>query len=293
MRWNLCFLFLIHGAVVTVVVHGAHSKRRVVMRREVERYDREITTFSKDGTLAQVEYGMEASLRGSTVAAIRTPAGICLVVQNSSFGKVHRLDHHLWLVTAGLSGDARILADALRNTCQRFRMSYGEAPTTKQIARTSGELQHELTRTGGARPLGCTAIVAGIDAPFNGKSTGKPSLYQTDPGGIVEECIHCAAGKERVNIGKILADLVSGKLGNVRKFLGPLAKKKEGQGSDQISTLATSLAEKVLAQLDQDAKGSSVDVWIIRPDGRRRGGMHATCFRNIRKDSLVEITEAL
>jgi 20S proteasome alpha/beta subunit len=293
MRWNIhyCSIILILTGLVTVRVQGAHSKRRVVLRREVERYDREITTFSEDGTLAQVEYGMEASLRGSTVAAIQTPSGICLVVQNSSFGKVHRLDHHLWLVTAGLSGDARILADALRNTCQKHRLSYGEAPTTDQIARVAGELQHELTRTGGARPLGCTAIVLGIDAPFDGTSMGKPTLFQTDPGGIVEECFHCAAGKERTSVGKIVATLATGKRDNLRNFFAPLAKKNVGQNTDQLSIIATTMAEKVLNQLDHDSKGSTVDVWIIRPNSRKRGGMQATCYRNIKKDSLAQISE--
>jgi hypothetical protein len=71
------------------VVESAHSRRRFVTRRDVEpRYDRSITTFSADGRLSQVEYGLEASLRGSTVTAILCPSGICLFVKGSSLGKV-------------------------------------------------------------------------------------------------------------------------------------------------------------------------------------------------------------
>ena len=110
-RWLLISLVVLL-AIVGVVVQGAHSRHRNVVRREAEpRYDRSITTFSANGRLAQVEYGMEASLRGSAIAAMKMnngeQAGICLVIQNSSFGKVHRIDHHLWLVTACLSCDAR------------------------------------------------------------------------------------------------------------------------------------------------------------------------------------------
>ena len=53
----------------------------------------------------------------------------------------------------------------------------------------AASLQHELTRTPGARPLGCTAILAGVD-----NLTGL-KLFQTDSGGILEECFYCAAGK--------------------------------------------------------------------------------------------------
>ena len=96
-------LFFILTLVSTlVVVDAANSRRRIVVRREVApQYDRSITTFSADGRLAQVEYGMEASLRGSTVAALQSPSddpqqqGICLVLQSGSFGKVHRIDYQI------------------------------------------------------------------------------------------------------------------------------------------------------------------------------------------------------
>ena len=217
------------------VVHGAQSRRRIVVRRNNNSndYDRSITTFSKDGRLAQVEYGMEASLRGSSVAVANlndnnnnnnNNNGICMVIQNSSFGKLHRLDHHLWLVTSGLSGDARFLASHLRKHCQNHRLAYGEAPTTKQIAKVAGEVQHELTRTAGARPLGCTAIVVGMDQHQTYTSSSStssssssnegttttltPRIFQTDPGGIVEECRYCAAGNERTKVEKVLAPFV-------------------------------------------------------------------------------------
>ena len=265
------------------VVEGAHSRRRIVVRREAEpRYDRSITTFSEDGRLAQVEYGMEASFRGSSIAAIKIDDGICLTIQNASFGKVHRLDHHIWLATAGLSGDARILANALRGACQNFRSSTGEAPTTKQVARMAGDLQHELTRTGGARPLGCTAIVAGIDPTFDEESIGTPKLYQTDPGGIVEECTFCAAGKGRSNVGKVLGSLTIG-----------ITKKRTSSSDDKqvLNYVAADMAKKVLGQLDDPQGEPSVDVWTLQPNPGRRGGVQASCYRNISKHSIPRIRD--
>ena len=325
------FLALTAILSINTPVQAAHSRRRLVRPAGgSNRYDREITTFAEDGRLLQVEYGVEASRRGSTMVALRTADGICWVVPQSSFGKVHRIDDHLWLLTAGLSGDARILADALRNTCQKHRLAYGEAPTTKQMAQVAGVAQHQLTYTAGARPLGCTAMVLGIDAPFDdsGRQLGKPSLYQTDPGGVVQECASYAedgskqagvGGKDGNQISRILPDLMNGRLfdGNSRSWwFSKKGKKKKtdkniesgksdetaaleedssSKEPDELSQLAATLAEQVLKleddrqQHDPDAPLPTVDVWIIRPDARRRGGQHAICYQNInKKDSLLD-----
>jgi 20S proteasome alpha/beta subunit len=268
----------------TLFVSAAHSRHRIVIRRGEAgeaRYDRSITTFSSDGRLAQVEYGMEASARGSTVAALKlSPFGICWVAEKSSFGKVHRIDHHLWLVTSGLSGDARALANALRSSCQNHRLNYGESPSTQQCAKFAGQLQHELTRTGGARPLGCTAIVIGMDPTSSDDevAAAQPRLYQTDPGGIVEACQYCAAGKGRENVGKVLSSLVVDDDDD------------DDKKKASINTIAADMAELVLQQLD-DPKNARLDVWTLQPNPKRRGGMQATCYRNIGKDSVSTIRE--
>lgn len=266
-----CVLFLLLFSTFTV--DAAHSRRRAASYRETERYDRSITTFSPDGRLEQVEYGMEASLRGSTVTAMQNREGICFLVKNSSLGKVHRLDHHMWLVTAGLSGDARLLASALRDACQKFRLNFGEAPTVKEVAQLAGRVQHELTRTGGRRPLGCTAIVIGIDPPYDEESLGTPRLFQTDPGGIVEECTFCAAGKGRVAAMKTLGNLV------------------DKEPSQCIIELAAQMTKRVLKEVD-DPEDQAVDVWTIKPHAFRRGGMQATCYRNITKSTIKLIRDS-
>lgn len=218
---------------------------------------------------------MEASRRGSSIAASATNAGICLVIQNSSFGKVHRIDNHIWLVTTGLSGDARILASHLRTTCQRHRMDYGEAPTIEQVARMAGQFQHYLTRAGGIRPLGCTALVLGVDPVGDDeKEVGVPKIFQTDPGGVVEPCTsHCAAGKGCDAVAKEIGSIITGR-----------AFSSEEPGA--LSRMASKMAKCVLGKLD-DPK--TVDVWTFEPRRSKRGGMQATCYLQIDKDSVSKI----
>jgi 20S proteasome alpha/beta subunit len=249
--------------------HAAHSRRRVVIARERDTYDRVITDFSPDGRLLQVEYGMEAARRGSLIAAARSTVGICLVIHNSSFGKMHRIDHHIWLMTAGLSGDARFLATHLRKGCQQHRLNYGEAPTTEEVAKMAGDFQHYLTRAGGIRPLGCTGVVLGVDPVLDEDRLGIPRVFQTEPGGIVEACpLYCAIGQGSDVVSKDLASL---------KF-------------DDAATLeqtALMMAQSVLGKIDNP---KTVDVWMIEPRSGNRGGMQATCHRRITKDCTLMLS---
>ncbi len=277
------------------IVEAAHPRRRVTIRRERAAYDREITTFTEDGRLAQVEYGLEASMRGSTVGAIqvRLPSkeeddnnesiSSCIIVciENSSFGKMHRIDDHIWMLTAGLAGDARMLANQARRACQNHRLRYGEAPTTKQAARTTAEFYHQLTRMGGCRPLGCTAILMGVD--------GTARLFRTDPGGGIEECRFCAAGNSQDTVGRELMTLVENLDGE--------APKDNESRSKGIARIAAKMAETFLRLLDKSGKskrakledGSTLDVWTIQPMKQRRGEMLATCYSGVDKENLHEI----
>eukprot|EP00526_Cylindrotheca_closterium_P023848 CAMPEP_0113636760 /NCGR_PEP_ID=MMETSP0017_2-20120614/19198_1 /TAXON_ID=2856 /ORGANISM="Cylindrotheca closterium" /LENGTH=191 /DNA_ID=CAMNT_0000547669 /DNA_START=42 /DNA_END=617 /DNA_ORIENTATION=+ /assembly_acc=CAM_ASM_000147 len=189
-------------------------------------------------------------------------------------------------------------------------------------------------------------MVLGIDAPFDdsGRQLGKPCMYQTDPGGVVQECASYTddgskqagfGGKDGNQIARILPDLMKGRLfdGNSGPlwFLKKKGKKKtdkkteaktaadsdksdETAGAaaalddsassskeqpDELSKLAAKLAEQVLKLEDQqqeqhdsaDAPLPTVDVWIIRPDTRRRGGQRAICYKAINKDCLDQITD--
>jgi 20S proteasome alpha/beta subunit len=231
------------------------------------KYDRSITTFSSDGRLQQVEYGMEASRRGDSVVAMKCDDFICVAVHSSD--KVHRIDDHAIMVTAGLAGDGRMLASTIRSQCQRFRQATGEAPSIREVSQMAASLQHQLTRTPGARPFGCTAIIAGVD---DGDSLG---LFQTDSGGILEECIYCAAGKGQemamASLESLSTDLQEGvkRLELVRGIAKVALKDKENEGPPHVN------------------------VWIIRGDKKRRGRIHLRCIQSVTCKALPRFDESL
>ena len=275
--------------VLPSTIDAAHSRRRVVYRRDDSTtYDREITTFSEDGRLSQVEYGIEASLRGSTVGVIKINNTIVICVENSSFGKMHRVDDHLWMLTAGLAGDARMIAHQIRFQCQNHRFNYGEPPTVKDAARMTAELQHTLTRVGGYRPLGCSAILLGV-CDYDDAKGSRTQIFQTDPGGGLEECDFCAAGKERTNFGKDLKGL----LDQVDE-----AMKRKSKSSFPLSKIVSKMTDALFRRLDpfttsDKKRPQMLDVWTIQPMEGHRGEMLATCYRNVEKSQIKKLMEEI
>lgn len=265
---------------------AAHSRRRPVARQTGEpRYDRSITTFSSDGRLLQVEYGMEASRRGDTVAAAVSTSNnkddenniidVVIAVESSSSSKVHRIDHHVILLTSGLVGDGRALAASLRGSCQQHRLSFVEAPTVPEVARLAAKLQHDLTRMGGARPLGCSAIIVGVDSVHE---QGVARLFQTEPGGTLEECVYCAAGKGRE--AAIISLRQASEDGQITQ---------DRSSDDHLQRMLQTVVSAALGDRDDGDSSTghkTVDGWIVRPDPTSRGGVSLTCVSNLNRQNV-------
>lgn len=257
----LCFAFVSHFS------SAAHSRRRVIVRSAPEvHYDRSITTFDPSGLLLQVEYGLEASLRGESVVAVLQDDGSILVLLSrptnsvSTSSKVHRIDEHLWLFTAGLSGDARFLASYIRSAARQHRLSFGEPMTVQELARSVADVQHELTQKAGARPLGCTAIVVGTDPAY--KVAGACRLFRSNPGGILEDCLYCCAGQDQERLMSKLQESYD----TIRK----------SETRDAIQELLS-----VRESSTENKEASGFDLWFFRPNAERRGKTQATCFLDV------------
>ena len=295
------FLLLHHHAS-----WAAHSRRRVVVTRgnnnnnndrSSSLYDRSITTFDPSGRLLQVEYGLAATLRGESILAAVLNDGSIVVLVSSQHAsssssssssslspKVHRIDEHLWLFTAGLSGDSRALASHVRlyGSLQPRLLSYGEPTTVAEAAQTAATLQHELTRMGGARPLACTAIVVGMDAAAAAAAgqQQQPRLFRTDCGGIMEDCVYCVAGKASERLMGLMRDSYD----RIRSSSDTVEATRE----------LLAVARKAGAGDDDDESNIGFDLWWFRPDSRRRGNTHATCFLDVGgSESLHEMSDYL
>ncbi|KAG7341441.1 proteasome endopeptidase complex subunit alpha [Nitzschia inconspicua] len=266
--------------------YAAHSRRRVVTRSQTPSYDREITTFNPQGRLEQVEYGMIASERGSPVAVLKHDdddnATLYLILENS-LQKVYRVDDNKFLIATGLSGDGRLLANVLRSQCMQHVYDNGEVATLQEAASMLADVCHSLTRTGGVRPLGCQAIVVGVEEAYNDADRLVVRIFHTDPGGGMEECKHCvAAGRGK---DKLYPDLIK------------LWEQQQEKKVDS-ATVAQNLVNLMFRIQQQEGRLSSkkgdtnkLDLWTIRPQKGRRGNMRATVYTQV--DKHVKLTDIL
>ncbi|NHN40316.1 archaeal proteasome endopeptidase complex subunit alpha [Halorubellus sp. JP-L1] len=172
-------------------------------------YDRGITLFSPDGRLYQVEYAREAVKRGTSTVGVRTDAGVVLaadkrsrspLMEGESVEKIHELDAHLAVATAGHVADGRRLVDYARRDAQVNRLRYGERIGVSTATRHLSDFVQGYTQIGGARPFGVAMLVAGVDRD------GRPRLFETDPSGTAYEWQAVAVGANRAEVQSFLEE---------------------------------------------------------------------------------------
>ena len=147
-------------------------------------YDRAITVFSPDGRLYQVEYAIETVRRGALAVGIRTKDGVIIAVEEKSRKlqiintpqKIFQIDYHIGAAAAGYIPDARSQIDTARTFSQSNKLVYDEAVEVETVAKHLADQCQQYTQYGGARPIGVSLIIGGVDS--NGST-----LYLTDPSG--------------------------------------------------------------------------------------------------------------
>ncbi len=171
--------------------------------RDKQAYDRGTNIFSPDGRLYQVEYAREAVQRGSASVGVRTPEGVVLVAQRlvnsnlieqDSIEKLHKVDNHIGVASAGHVADARQLIQAARKQAQVNRIRYGESISIDAMTKTITDHVQEFTQMGGARPFGVSLLFGGVD------EDGTTRLYEADPSGTPYEWQATAIGGNREEI---------------------------------------------------------------------------------------------
>ncbi|RBI61735.1 proteasome endopeptidase complex, archaeal, alpha subunit [halophilic archaeon] len=217
--------------------------------RDQQAYDRGTNIFSPDGRLYQVEYAREAVRRGSASVGVRAEDGVVLaasrrlrspLLEAESVEKLHEVDDHVGLASAGHVADARRLVDFGRRRAQGDRLRYGEAMGVEPFTKALTDHVQEYTQQGGARPFGAALLVGGMD--------DEPRLFETDPSGTPREWRATAIGAND---------------GDVREFLK--ANYDDGLSVEQ----GVDLALEALAESRQDEEGiapETVSVATVAPE---------------------------
>lgn len=157
-------------------------------------YDTDVTVWSPQGRLLQVEYAMEAVKQGSACLGLVGGKHVVLGAlkrqpnELSSYQrKLLEIDEHMVVAIAGLNADARQLAKYMRTECLRHKYVYDAPLQAARLVHDVADKYQRCTQMYVGRPYGVGLLVAAYDA------TG-PHLYETCPSGNLNEYAAIAIG---------------------------------------------------------------------------------------------------
>lgn len=101
--------------------------------------------------------------------------------------KLFIVDEHCGLAIAGLTSDARVLSNFMKQQCLGHRLTYGRSMPLRSLVDMIGEKAQINTQMYGKRPYGVGLLVAGVDEKG-------PHLFEFQPSGMTEEMNAFAIG---------------------------------------------------------------------------------------------------
>ncbi|XP_076045220.1 proteasome subunit alpha type-1-like [Oratosquilla oratoria] len=157
-------------------------------------YDNDVTVWSPQGRLHQVEYAMEAVKQGSATVGVKSATHAVLVALKRASSelaahqkKIMPIDKHISVSISGLTADARILSRFMQSECLHERFSHNQALSLNKLMERVGSKMQICTQRYGKRPYGVGLLVAGYDEDG-------PHIYQTCPSANYYDCKAMAIG---------------------------------------------------------------------------------------------------
>lgn len=157
-------------------------------------YDNDVTVWSPQGRIHQIEYAMEAVKQGSATVGLKSKTHAVLIALKRAPSelsahqkKILAIDDNIGISIAGLMADARVLSKFMRTECYNHRYAYGSPMPTARLVTLVGNKSQVPTQRYGRRPFGVGLLVAGYDEQG-------PHIYQTCPSANFFDCKAMAIG---------------------------------------------------------------------------------------------------
>lgn len=231
---------------------------------EQQAYDRGITIFSPDGRLYQVEYAREAVERGSPTVGVRTAEGVVLaadrqlrspLIERESIEKIHSVDNHIGIASAGHVADARQLVDHARQQAQLEQLRYGEEIGVETLTKAVTDHIQQYTQVGGARPFGVALLIGGIE-------DGQPRLFEADPSGTPYEWQAVAVGGGHASIREHLEEEYDSELdqeAGIKLALEALAAEHDELEPEGVHVSSVTVDDPAFSTVDTDVVAEYVE----------------------------------
>lgn len=151
-------------------------------------YDSDVTVWSPQGRLHQVEYAMEAVNLGSATVGLKSKTHAVLIALKRASSelsayqkKVINIDDHIGITISGLTADARILSRYMRTECLNYKYSFDTYLPLNRLISQLGNKMQVCTQRYDRRPYGVGLLVAGFDDKG-------AHIYQTCPSANYYDC---------------------------------------------------------------------------------------------------------
>ncbi|MEQ2285516.1 Proteasome subunit alpha 1 [Ameca splendens] len=151
-------------------------------------YDNDVTVWSPQGRIHQIEYAMEAVKQGSATVGLKSRTHAVLVALKRAQSelaahqkKILHVDNHIGISIAGLTADARLLCNFMRQECLDSRFVFDRPLPISRLVSLVGSKTQIPTQRYGRRPYGVGLLIAGYD------DMG-PHIFQTCPSANYFDC---------------------------------------------------------------------------------------------------------
>jgi len=173
-------------------------------------YDYNVSTFSPNGRVFQVEYAAKAVEKASSSIGIRCVDGVVLGVEKhlvhkmlvkNSNRRIYTADLHVGCTASGLPADARQLVNKARQEAAEYKSFYGSPIPGQVLADRLAAHSHTYTLYWYLRPFGCTLLMAVYD------EIKGPQLYTLDSSATCHRYFAASAGKGKASASSELEKL--------------------------------------------------------------------------------------
>eukprot|EP00331_Platyophrya_macrostoma_P022005 CAMPEP_0176440124 /NCGR_PEP_ID=MMETSP0127-20121128/20375_1 /TAXON_ID=938130 /ORGANISM="Platyophrya macrostoma, Strain WH" /LENGTH=249 /DNA_ID=CAMNT_0017824571 /DNA_START=30 /DNA_END=782 /DNA_ORIENTATION=- len=216
-------------------------------------HEYQITVFSPEGKLFQVEYAFKAvktsgltsvATKGKDIAVVCTEKKVTdLLIDPSSVSNIYNITDTIGALTTGITPDAKAIISRLRMEAADYKFENGHTIPIDILSQRWADLAQLYTQKMFMRPLGVETMLVSIDDERGSQ------IYKIDPSGHFLGYKACTAGIKEVEASNYLA----------KQF-----KKKEDLHTTYSDNETIQLAIGTLQNvLSTDFKSTDIEVGII------------------------------
>jgi len=211
---------------------------------------------------------MEAVKQGTPVLALRSKTHAVIATFKRAQSelathqqKIFKIDDHMAIGISGLTADARVLAEYMRNECLNHRYVFDAPMQVGRLVAQVADKSQQKTQNASKRPYGVGLLVAGCDE--NG-----PHIFETCPSG---------------NCFEYYAMAIGGRSTSARTYLEKHFADFESASTEALIKHALEAMNKTTAS-DQTLTPKNTAVAVMGPDEK---------YRELSEEALQAVIETL